>query len=360
MHNNYLQFWFHRNIDFQKYSVTGPLLSLLTRQQNRSACGQGWPLKLATNCIVQNIKHEAGKAVTLVTSKGEVTVNRAKIILAMGAIPPTTLVLNSFPKEQFPDLAGVGTRYTAHFITAITARIRKDKLSYGNKIGYFEIGAMYIAGKEPSSGAQYHIQLSAVTSCHPARDAADAFRHMPDVVAAPSFLQIVSSPDHVVFVCATLGEMDQKNADNWIRLNGGPDSTCNIDLQAVANEQDKKLWDDMDKATFDILEKGLGGTEVEYWHPSPHDDDMGEWLSSRPQTDKIRVPGLVHEASMMWIGGEEDKRAPVGLDYRLRGVENVFVTGASLWPTGASWNPTCSMVALAMHLADTLEPKKAL
>ena len=36
------------------------------------------------------------------------------------------------------------------------------------------------------------------------------------------------------------------------------------------------------------------------------------------------------------------------------------MTGASLWPTGASWNPTCSMVALAMHLADTLEPNKAI
>eukprot|EP00731_Ephydatia_muelleri_P009331 Em0004g1669a len=92
---------------------------------------------------------------------------------------------------------------------------------------------MYVAGKDPSSGAKY-LQLSAVTTCHPSRDAADAFRHMPDVVAAPSYLQIVSSPEHVVFVCATLGEMDQKNADNWIRLNDHTDLTSNIDLQAVA------------------------------------------------------------------------------------------------------------------------------
>ena len=337
--------------------MTGPLLSLLSTQQYKSASGDGWPLKLATNCIVKKIKHdEGGKAVALETSKGDVTIDRAKVILAMGAIPPTTLVLNSFSKQQFPLLAGVGTRYTAHFITAVTARIRKDKLSYGGKIGCFEIGAIYVAGKDPSSGAQFHVQLSAVTSSHPRRHVADAFRHMPDVVAAPSYLQVVSSPEHVVFVCATLGEMDERNAENWIRLNGQPDPISNIDLQAVANDQDKALWDVMDKATFDVLEEGVGGTGVEYWHPSPHDDDMGEWLSIRPPTDKIRVPGLVHEASMMWIGDEEDKAAPVGLDYRLRGVENVYVTGASLWPTGASWNPTCSMVALAMHLADTLEP----
>ena len=71
----------------------------------------------------------------------------------------------------------------------------------------------------------------------------------------------------------------------------------------------------------------------------------------------IRVPGLVHEASAMWIG--DDKEAPVGLDYRPKGVENVYITGGSLWPTGASWNPTPTMVAMATHLADTLETKSA-
>jgi choline dehydrogenase-like flavoprotein len=33
-------------------------------------------------------------------------------------------------------------------------------------------------------------------------------------------------------------------------------------------------------------------------------------------------------------------------------VENVFVTGGGLWPTGGSWNPTMTMVALAQDLAD--------
>jgi choline dehydrogenase-like flavoprotein len=54
----------------------------------------------------------------------------------------------------------------------------------------------------------------------------------------------------------------------------------------------------------------------------------------------------------MWIGNEED--AVVGLDYRPKGVDNVFVTGASIWPRGGSWNPTLTMVALTQHLADKL------
>ena len=85
--------------------------------------------------------------------------------------------------------------------------------------------------------------------------------------------------------------------------------------------------------------------------------ESGIWESSRPTTEMIRVPRLVHEASIMWIG--DDKEAPVGLDYRPKGVENVYISGGSLWPTGASWNPTPIMVAMATHLADTLEPKSA-
>ena len=76
------------------------------------------------------------------------------------------------------------------------------------------------------------------------------------------------------------------------------------------------------------------------------DSYSGSWYSARPPADKIRVPGLVHEASTMWISDEDDKKAPVGLDYRPYRVENVYITGVSLWPNGSSWKSTASMVAL--------------
>ena len=50
----------------------------------------------------------------------------------------------------------------------------------------------------------------------------------------------------------------------------------------------------------------------------------------------IRKLVTVHEASTMWIGRKEDKAAPVDLDYRPKGVDNIYITGASLYPTGAS------------------------
>ena len=314
-------------------------------------------MKLATNCVVERIIQEQGRAIALQTSRGRVDIGNAKLILAMGILPPTTLMLNSFPKAAFSRLEHVGKRYTAHFTSAVIARIPRSSLPYCKDLGQFEKGAMYIAGTDPASGKQYHIQFSAATDARPIRDTADSLQHFPDAVAAPSHEQLMTSKDHIVFDCAALGELDHRNVDNWLRLNKHDDLTSNVDLQVIANKTDNALWDVMDEAVFDVIEKGLSGSNVEYWHPTG-DSYSGSWRSARPPADKIRKPALFHEASTMWIGDEDDKKAPVGLDYRPRGVENVYITGASLSPTGGSWNPTASMVALALHLADILSDTK--
>lgn len=216
------------------------------------------------------------------------------------------------------------------------------------------MGAVYIAGVDNESKHQFHIQLTAISDETPWENIYDTVRHLPDVVAAPSLEQLFSSKNHVVYVCASLGQLDHKNSQNWFRLNDTEDVTTNVTLQVVANDTDNKLWDTMDDSTFKMLEDVLApnGLGLEYWH-----NDSKNWKSDRPPTEQIRVPGLVHEASTMWIGKDDDNAAPVRLDYRFRGVENVYLTGGALWPTGASWNPTCAMTGLAIHLADQICPK---
>ncbi|CAF5161971.1 unnamed protein product, partial [Rotaria sp. Silwood1] len=49
-----------------------------------------------------------------------------------------------------------------------------------------------------------------------------------------------------------------------------------------------------------------------------------------------------------------DIEAPVSSDYHLQGVDNVYITGGALWPTGGARNPVLTIVAMAMHLADTI------
>ena len=335
------------NLDFAKFSTPAPLLDLATRQEALSAAGSGSPLRIVTECTVNRILQQDGVATALETSRGVVNLGTAKLVLAMGTLPPTTLLLNSFPQVKH-----AGSRFTAHFITSVVARIPRKDYPFADKLAEMELAAIYMAGTNARSGMQYHVQLSVLSDKEPARNAQRAARYMPDVVATASPAQLASSRDYLVFVCAVLGELDFRNRDNWLRPNGEEDPTTNVLLQVLANQTDRATWDTMDEGTFQMLELALspqGAARVEYWHGTPN---QGTWVKERPTPEERRVPGLVHEGSTLWMGDGEE--AVVGLDYRPRGVDNVYVTGGGLWPAGGSWNPTMTMVALAQHLADKL------
>lgn len=342
-------------VDFDKFSTPGPLLAIIDKQRKLAQKGKGSPLKVMTDCAVTRILQQDGKATALETTQGIVNIGDSKVILGMGTLPPTTLILNSFPQVK-----NAGERFTAHFISAVVARVPREDYEFYTEIAELELAAIYMAGVDKKTQGQYHIQLTALSDKNPEENAETAARHMPDVVATASPEQMLTSKDYVIFVCAVLGELDYRNQNNWFRKTDDGDLTTNVLLQVLENENDLSVWDTMDEGTFQALEKVLspkGESRVEYWHSTP--DGSGSWLQKRPSVEQIRVPGLVHEGSTMWIG--DDDNAVVGLDYRPKGVENVYVTGASLWPTGASWNPTMTMVGFAQHLADILteQPTKA-
>jgi choline dehydrogenase-like flavoprotein len=151
--------------------------------------------------------------------------------------------------------------------------------------------------------------------------------------------------------------MDCFNPDTWYRANpADPDPTTNSLLQLVEDAGDRATWDAMDRATFETIETCLspqGPDRVEYWHGTAQ---AGEWKRERPAPQLYRNTATVHDGSTLYIGAEEE--APVALDYRLRGTTNVYVTGNGLWPRAGSWNPTLTMVGLAMDLANRLVPER--
>ncbi|MCO5550455.1 hypothetical protein L7F22_003942 [Adiantum nelumboides] len=334
-------------VDYEKFAVPGPLLSQVVQQRDS---GKG-TIKVVTKCVVERVLHQDGRATALETSRGTVSVGKAQLILAMGTLPPTTLVLNSFPDLE----PRVGRRFSSHFITAVVARIRREDYPFAPDLSELELAAIYLAGEHPATKHQYHIQLTALSDLYPEKNAETAARHMPDVVATASLEQLQTSKEHIVFVCAVLGELDENNSLNWFKKDQQNNNrTTNALLQVKMNDNDRQLQRQMDAATFEALEKALcpKGSQVEYWH-----DDSNTWKISRPPALQIHVPGMVHESSTMHVG--EDNDAIVDLGYKLNGVDNVFVTGASLWPTAGSWNPTLTMVGLAQHLADNLtQPMK--
>ncbi|MEC5160589.1 GMC oxidoreductase [Janthinobacterium sp. CG_S6] len=335
-----------KGLDFAKFSTPSVMLELAAKQARLSAANQGAPLKIVTNCVVKQIIEQDGVATALDTSRGTVSIGSAKLVLAMGTLPPATLLMNSFPQVK-----NAGARFTAHFITSIVARIPRSDYPFADKLAELELAAIYLAGKNPDSGMQYHVQLSVLSDLNPAENAPKAARYMPDVVATASLAQLESSQDYLVFVCAVLGETDFRNPDNHLRLNGQDDPTSNVTLQVLANDTDRATWDTMDHATFEMLERALApkAGRVQYWHGEPN---QGEWSNARPAVAQRRVGGLVHEGSSLWLG--DNGEGVVGLDYRPHGVQNVYVTGGALWPASGSWNPTMTMVALAQDLADQL------
>lgn len=341
----------YEDIDFSKFSTPSSILEVAEIQKLLSKTNSGSLLKIATGCIVNQIIQQNGVATALDTSRGIVNIGDAKLILAMGTLPPTTLIRNSFPF-----LKNIGERFTSHFISAVVARIHKNDFDFYNQLAELELGAFYVAGinTERKNKGQFHIQLTALNDKDPIKNSKTALRYMPDVVATASMEQLLSSEDYIVFVCAVLGELDFENENNWFRANNSDQNpTTNSILQVIANKNDYLVWETMDESTFKVLENILspkGPENVQYW-----DSSDNSWKNQRPEINKIRVPGLVHEASTMWIG--TDSESIVDLKYKVRGVENIYITGASLWPTGASWNPTLTMVALSQHLADNLSNK---
>lgn len=307
------------------------------------------------DCTVEKILHHDKKPTALQTSQGILNLKNSKLILAMSTLPATTLVLNSFNLAEFPQLTNVGKRFTAHPVSSVIARIPRQSLSIADNAHEIELAAIYIAGIKDE--AQYHIQLSAVTyrQCQDDKAIYDVCKKY----SANSIPRecIDTSGDYIVASSSTLGELDYKNKNNQFNLNYSSKSlTASGELNLCLNDQDKRSWNWMDNVTFEVMTKlspTSSSDQLEYW-----DETEKTWKKTRPLPEQIRKKLLVHDASTMWIGDREDTESPATSDYQLRGVDNVYITGGALWPTGGSWNPVLTIVAMAMNLADILYESK--
>jgi len=326
-------------VDFEKFGVPGPFLELLQNHPN---------LHIATNVTVRRIIRNDILATSLNTSRGILPLGNAKLVLAMGCLPPTTLIQSSFP-----ELPNIGKRFSGHFQGSITARIKKEALDTDNKFGKLEVGAFYVAGlADKDYKKQYHIQLTALYDENPEGNYLRAFRYMPDVVAMATREQTETSVGYVVLVCAILGEVDYRTEENGFVPNpDDTDPTTSSRLRVKTNgANDISTLDgmfDATLATLDFLSKQGAGSDVEYWQ-----DGLG-WTTEKPSAESTRADFVFHESSTMHAGHEDD--APVCPEsYKVKGTDNVYITGSCLFPQSGSWNPTMTMTALAMDLADKL------
>ena len=95
---------------------------------------------------------------------------------------------------------------------------------------------------------------------------------------------------------------------------------------------------------------------LEYWHDDGTGSGDGIWKKERPAQKEIRIPGVVHEASTLYVGKESEPGACLDESYRPFGCKNVYVTGGAILPTAGSWNPTLTLCGYAQDLAKKIVP----
>ncbi|KAI8947625.1 hypothetical protein F4801DRAFT_560103 [Xylaria longipes] len=336
-------------VGFSKFSSVETLLSLIQDQKEKASRGVGKPLDMKLNCVVKSIVVDDGRAVGLETVYGfrKLDGNRTKLILCAGTIPNTTLLFNSIPHIQ-----DKSNRLTGNFVSHVTFRVPKSEFSClsGDGSESLQVAAQCLLGHHPTTGRQYQIQITSVHCPDVQRDLEELGRKCPDFSASAQFNQLLSSEEHVLFVCAAIGEFSEHNSHCWIRRNDNdPDKTTNVQIQYLCDEDDEALWQLMEDVTFKLADRLSTSERREYW-----DKSAESWVNRKPDPRDLRVKGVVHESSTTFIGPESEGGS-VDEMYRPYGCHDVYVTGGGILPTAGAWNPTLTMCAFAQDLARKID-----
>jgi hypothetical protein len=191
-------------------------LAINEHQNKLTMKKKGNPLMIATNVVVErfNVDHLELPGVdpdmiarVLYTSRGPITLRggRTNVILATGAIPATTILLNSIQTE----IEGrAGTRLTAHFRSQIKARfVPSDTWLDGAALpnSHPVLSAHHVRGLH--NGLQWHIQITATYIpadwlAQVADPSVSIQGLAPECDGAPGLAQLVGSGNSVI-VCAS-------------------------------------------------------------------------------------------------------------------------------------------------------------
>ncbi|MDJ0947538.1 MAG: GMC family oxidoreductase [Alphaproteobacteria bacterium] len=95
-------------------------------------------------------------------------------------------------------------------------------------------------------------------------------------------------------------------------------------------------------AAAELARLGIARAKLEDWLLDPN----GSWPD---------VAGEHHHMGTTRMS-DDPKKGVVQGDCRVHGVDNLYIAGSSVFPTGGTVNPTLTIVALALRLADHLKP----
>ncbi|MFF2627546.1 GMC oxidoreductase [Kitasatospora griseola] len=297
--------------------------------------GRRGSVAILPRCKVVGLACEDGRVTAVRTTRGELAVGGARIVLATGTVENTELVLRSLPPSA-TRLAGSNLAgNAASFFNCRVPRAAFEDLATDRP----ELAALYLDGA--TEDREFVLHLSASATVDPGRDVETVYRLLPDVFGEGT-PERLTDPDHVVFLVNGVTELaGVRAADSpsrvYLDADGATVGAFHLD------ESDRRAWDALDRTTDEVLRLVAGDSALEYWSP-----EHRRW-ESEPVAAR-RMPFAFLEAGTLWMG-ESPEESVTDLHGRLHGLDNLYVTGGALFPTRGSWNPLLTMAALALRLA---------
>lgn len=302
---------------------------------------------LEANCVGIDVVDGVARAVRLVSEDG--STHRAEsghVVLACGGIETSRTLLHlaeDVPEVNRSGLVGVGFLEHSHVVVgAVLARrrqIENEGARYASMVGFGDAdGTRFKVGLavQPEASEERGMANLSFTFREPkARFAAEELAHGPSVTA----LETARADREVVPVPLLARSEHRFNVSSRVQLVGGTD-----DLGIRRARLD---WRVVDEDRADVtLALGIVGREIQ-------SQGLGPVVAGPRREGPDDVRGGGHQ-----LGGARSNDDPdlgvVDRDLRCHPVPNLLVCGGAVFPAAGFSNPTLTIVALAVRMADLI------
>lgn len=179
-----------------------------------------------------------------------------------------------------------------------------------------------------------------------------ASRAVQDRIGAQLKARALKNPKYGIY---TVMRAEQApNPDSRVRLSTDKDALGmpRVDLDWQFLDIDKhSVTETMRAFDEDLKDLGLGRVELADWL----EDKKITWQFDNLVTSHVK--GGYHHIGTTRMG-DDPNTSVVDSDCRVHGIDNLYIMGSSVFPTGGWANPTLTILALALRLGDHIELHK--
>lgn len=350
-------------------------------------------LKIYQDHVVTSLDccDEKVKIVSGVSSDGSFSIRAKYVVLCSGGLEVTKLLLNLKNSQKISTSPALGKYYMTHYAGTVgNFRAEPSKINYGyGKKDDVHVRLKYLYKKKTKNDLSFTARI-----------------HFPDIddpvhsSGILSFLYLfrkVVGYEYGLRLVKTKMSMNYKHVINMVihpldllkdlyaliigryfldrktpPLMQASSPYFNLDIHC----EQSPTWDSNISLSDDIDDYGLYKLKVN-WQPDSADlDNLADNIQdligqvgvncdyhSKPSKDEIISELLRHGAfGGHFIGttrmGNDEAKSVVDIDLKLHGLDNIYILSSSIFPTSSHANPSLTIAAFAVRLADYLKSER--